>query len=293
MLAYGALMRAEPTEAHRLAAAVLRRGEAVLRPRYVFALRAVQGAALFDSGQRHRGLQEMQQARAELGAVPLSPEQAAALAVLEHHAAVRLGRPEAARVVVAWLVERIGRRGEILLMRAWAEQAAGRDHTARAVVEPVLDGSVTSVLPHTVVEALLVEASARVTGGDVRTARRALRDALSSGASLGAVRPFAMAGGQARELLVRHVGRAAETEPFAARALAASRRPDTRTARLDDGELRLLARLPSPLSVDQIARELRIPPTELSSRMRALYLKLGVSSRRTAVSVAYERGLLR
>ena len=293
MLAYGALMRAEPTEAHRLAAAVLRRGEALLRPRYVFALRAVQGAALFDSGQRHRGLQEMQQARADLGAVPLSAEQAAALAVLEHHAAVRLGRPEAARVVVAWLVERIGLRGEILLMRAWAELAAGRDHTARAVVEPVLDGSVTSVLPHTVVEALLVEATARVTGGDVRTARRALRDALASGASLGAVRPFAMAGGQARELLIRHVGRAAETGPFAARALAASRRPDTRTARLDDGELRLLARLPSPLSVDQIARELRIPPTEVSSRIRALYLKLGVSSRRTAVSVAYERGLLR
>ena len=181
MLAYGALMRAEPTEAHRLAAAVLRRGEALLRPRYVFALRAVQGAALFDSGQRHRGLQEMQQARADLGVVPLSPEQAAAPAMLEHHAAVRLGRPEAARVVVAWLVERIGLRGEILLMRAWAEQAAGRDHTARAIVEPVLDGTVTSVLRHTVVEALLVEASARVTGGDVRTARRALRDALSSG----------------------------------------------------------------------------------------------------------------
>ena len=131
-------------------------------------------------------------------------------------------------------------------MRAWAEQAAGRDHAARAVVEPVLDGTVTSVLPHTVVEALLVEASARVTGGDVRTARRALRDALSSGASLGACGRSRWPEARPGNSWSGHVGRAAETEPFAARALAASRRPDTRTARLDDGELRLLARLPSP-----------------------------------------------
>ncbi len=293
MLAYGALMRAEPAEAHRLAGAARRRGGAGLRPRYAFALRAVQGAALFDSGQRHRGLQEMQQARADLGAVDLTPEQSAALAVLEHHAAVRLGRPEAARNVDAWLVERIGVRGEVLVMRAWVEQSAGRDRAARAVVGPVLDRTVTAVLPHTVVEALLVEASAGVTGGDVRTARRALHDALSSGASQGVVRPFAMAGGQARELLAGHVGRAGKAGPFAARALAANRRPDTRTARLDASELRLLARLPSSMSVDQIAGEMRIPPSEASTRIRAVYLKLGVSSRRTAVLVAEERGLLR
>src|SRR5215212_4641467 len=101
------------------------------------------------------------------------------------------------------------------------------------------------------------------------------------------MRPFAMAGGQARELLVRHVGRAAETEPFAARALAASRPPNTHTARLDEAEQQLLAWLPSPLSVDRIARELRIPTREASRRIRAVYLKLGVSSRRTAVSMAY------
>ena len=292
MLAYGALMRAEPAEASRLAGEALRRGGIALSPRYVFALRALQGAALFDSGRRHRGLQEMQQARANLGAIQLSHEQAAILAVLEHHAAATLGRPEDARGVVAWLAERIGARGEVLLMRAWAEQSAGRDHVASAMVGPVLDGTATSVLPHTVVEALLVEVSAKVTGGDVRTARRALRDALTSGASLGVVRPFATAAGQARELLAGLIARITTNQQFAARALAAGRRPDTRTARLDDGELQLLARLPSALSVDEIARELQIPATETSARIRAVYLKLGVSSRRTAVSEAYERGLL-
>ena len=178
-------------------------------------------------------------------------------------------------------------------MRAWAEQAAGRDHAARAIVEPVLDGTVTSgPAAH--------RRRGAPGGGECQGDRGRRPDRSARAARCADLRrvPGRRAAvrdgrGQARELLAGHVGRVAETETFAARALAAGRRPDTRTARLDDGELRLLARLPSPLSVDQIARELRIPSTEASSRIRAVYLKLGVSSRRTAVSVAYERGLLR
>ena len=292
MLAYGALLRSEPVEAYRLAREAIRSGGSTLRPRYVYALRAVQGAAMFDCGRRHRGLQEMQRARADLGEVHLSHTQASVLAVLEHRAAVTLGRSQAARGVVMWLAERIGIRGEVLLMRAWAEQSAGRDRAATGLVEPVLDGTVTPVLAHTIVEALLLKASASVSEGDVQTARRALRDALSSGASLGIVRPFAMIAGQARELLAEHLGRAETSDPFAIRALAVVHRPGTRAARLDDIELELLVRLPSALSINQIARELRIPPTEASTRIHAIYRKLGVSSRRTAVSVAHEEGLL-
>jgi LuxR family maltose regulon positive regulatory protein len=140
-----------------------------------------------------------------------------------YRSAVTLGRSKAAHGVVVWLAERIGVRGEVLLMQAWAEQAAGRSQAAKDLVKPVLDGTVTTILPDTMVEALLIEASAGVIHGIER------------------------------ELLVR---------------------------------------LPSALSIDQIARELRIPPTEASTRIRAIYRKLGVSSRRSAVSVAHEQGLL-
>jgi LuxR family transcriptional regulator, maltose regulon positive regulatory protein len=292
MLAYSALLRSEPLEAYRLARETLRSGGSTLRARSVFALRALQGAAMFDCGQRHRGLQEMQRARAELGEVRLGHEQASVLAVLEHRAALTLGRTHAAHDVVVWLAERIGIRAEILLMRAWAEQSAGRVRAAKVLVEPILDGTGTPVLPHTIVEALLLEVSAGVRDGDVETARRALHDALSVGASLGTVRPFAMAPEQARELLAEHLGRVGATDPFAIKALAVVHRPDARAARLDRIERALLVRLPSALSVDQIARELRIPPTEASTRIRAIYRKLGVSSRRTAVSAADEEGLL-
>jgi LuxR family maltose regulon positive regulatory protein len=292
MLAYSALLRSEPVEAYRLSRETLRAGGSTLRARSLFAFRAMQGAAMFDCGQRDRGLQEMQRARADLGEVRLGHEQASVLAVLEHRAALTLGRPQAAHDVVAWLAERIGIRAEVVLMRAWAEQSAGRDRAAKVLVQPILNGTVTPVLPHTIIEALLLEASGSVRDGDLRTARRALRDALSAGASLGTVRPFAMAPKQARELLAEHLGRVGATDPFAIRTLAAVHRPDTRAARLDRIERALLVRLPSALSVDQIASELRIPSSEASARIRAIYRKLGVSSRRTAVSTAHEEGLL-
>jgi LuxR family maltose regulon positive regulatory protein len=258
----------------------------------VFALQAVHGAALFDSGRRHEGLQQMQQARAELGAVPLSTEQAAALAVLEHHAAVVLGRPEDARAVVDWLSDRVGMPGEVLLMRAWEKLSAGRSQAARADVEPILAGTVPSVLPHTLVEALLVAASVDVSDGQVHTARNALRAALSAGASLEVVRPFALAEAEARELLGSHIARSTSTEPFAVRALAAGHGYERPTAHLDAAERQVIALLSSPLSVEHIAGELGIPIAETQARMRMIYRKLGVSSRRDAVTAAFERGLL-
>ncbi|OLT05800.1 hypothetical protein BJF90_02305 [Pseudonocardia sp. CNS-004] len=294
MLAYSALMRADPAEARRYASEGLQRGGTALRPRFVFAMRAVYGAALFDSGRRLEGLQRMQQARAELGPVPLSAEQAATLAVLEHHAAVVLGRLGDARAVVDWLCDRIGTPGEVLLMQAWEKLSVGRHQPARADIEPILAGTVPLVLPYTRVEALLVAANVEISGGQVRTASDALRAALSSGASLDVVRPFALAAAEARELLGRHVARSASTEPFAERALAAGRRRYERwSAPLDAAERQVIALLSSPLSVEQIARELGIPIAETQSRMRMTYRKLGVSSRRSAVTAAFEAACLR
>jgi hypothetical protein len=86
----------------------LRQGGTPRSPRLEFALRAVSGAALFDDGSRHRGLQEMRQARTDLGAVSLAGAQAAAPAVLEHRAALELGRPDLACSVADWLAEHSG-----------------------------------------------------------------------------------------------------------------------------------------------------------------------------------------
>jgi LuxR family maltose regulon positive regulatory protein len=295
MLAYGALLRCEPAEARDVAAEALHQGTTARHPRLEFALHIVHGAALFDGGARHHGLQEMEQARTDLGAVYLAAEQAAALAVIEHRAALALGRPDIARAVVDWLSQRSGAGGEVLLMRAWAALWTGRDQAARSAVRPLLDGSVTGLLPHTLVEALLVETTAGVTAGEVHGARRALQTALSLGAPLDVIRPFAMAEPPARALLGHHLGRGRTTEPFVARALAAGRGAhQIHTIPLTDAELAMIKLLPSPLSTEQIAVELNIAGSEEAhGMMRTVYRKLGASSRRTAVAVAFERRLLR
>jgi LuxR family transcriptional regulator, maltose regulon positive regulatory protein len=165
-------------------------------------------------------------------------------------------------------------------------------HPRLAVLHSLAD-TVRSILPHTLVEALLVEATCGLTGREVHPVRHAPRAARPPRETLGVVRLFTMAEAQARETLGTHLARSGTNEPFAARALTDRPRPDRRPAHLDERELRVLTQLSSPLSVEGIATRLRVSTDEAQARMRTVYRKLGVSSRRAAVTAAFERGLLR
>ena len=105
LLAYGALLRAEPDEAYRLASQAFR-GAPVLDRELEFGLRSLLGAAMFDRGRHAAGLQQMQHARADLGEHHVPPVQAAATAILEYRAALVGGHPAAARTVLHWLSDR-------------------------------------------------------------------------------------------------------------------------------------------------------------------------------------------
>jgi ATP/maltotriose-dependent transcriptional regulator MalT len=54
----------------------------------------------------------------------------------------------------------------------------------------------------------------------------------------------------------------------------------------------VLALLPTPLSVAEIAAHLQIPEAATKEHIRSIYRALRVSSRRTAVWEARDRGLL-
>jgi hypothetical protein len=152
-------------------------------------------------------------------------------------------------------------------MRAWATcRPAG---TARPEQRsgPPLDGSVPPVLPHTVVEALLVQPSAGVSSGEVPMARTALRTALSQGEPLDVVRPFATAEPPARALLYRQVDLAATPDPFTVRALTTARMASAmHPSKLTLPERQALKYLTSPLSVVQIAASLGIPADQAQAR---------------------------
>ncbi|MCE3550609.1 LuxR C-terminal-related transcriptional regulator [Pseudonocardia sp. RS11V-5] len=299
VLAHAALLRVEPGDAVRLAEAGLggldQQGHAPAELR--FGLAVIRAAADVDGagearGDRARGLDRLQHARAELGDVPVDPHVVAVAAVLEHRAALDLGHPTAARSVHGWLVQRVGETAESALLRAWTDLAAGRDDRARAAVHRALVECGTPLLGVTEVEAWLVEATLAAQAGQRAAAREALEHALALAEPLGALRPFAGAGAEVRRLLVQLHGGPGAAGSFAGAALAVSATTGSPAAALSERERAVLALLPSLLSLEEIGADLSVSVNTVKTHVRSIYGKLGVSSRRTAVLAGYERGLI-
>ncbi|WP_345340746.1 helix-turn-helix transcriptional regulator, partial [Actinomycetospora succinea] len=141
------------------------------------------------------------------------------------------------------------------------------------------------------VEAWLLESAGRLARDDRPGARAAARHAVGLAEPLGALRPFAHADGGVRALLVDELATGAPRAAFVARALAAGATSPGGIA-LSVREHDVLTRLPSLESLDEIASELDVSINTIKTHVRALYGKLGVTTRRDAVLVAHEQGLL-
>jgi LuxR family maltose regulon positive regulatory protein len=292
MTGYSELLRCLPADAERRTADAMAAGAAAAAPEVRFAMQAVHGAAVFDLGDRADGLAQLQRARSDFGDTQARAQLCAAMAMLEHRAALLLGHAAAARTVLGWLTERCGDHAELVVMRAWADSAGDHCAHARGAIRAVLDGSTPALLPHTVIEGWLLETSIAVTAGERPAARHALQTALALAEPLDALRPFTQAGPNIRELLVHQRGTFGASETFANRVLAIGVGHQRQTAMLSEREITVLGLLPSMLSLEEIALDLTVSVNTVKSHTRSIYTKLGVSSRRLAVLAAHERGLL-
>ncbi len=291
--AQAALLRAVPGQALQAALDGLSITSSQHDPVVRFALRGARGGALFDLGDRPAGLLELQDAQAELALTPAPTAVLASMTLLEHRAALLLGYRVAAATSLNRLTGRASAEGELLLMRAWSAAAAGAAREARAAVAPLIDGGIRPSLASTQVEAWLLEAWAALRLGDRPTARRALQSALALAEPMDLLRPFAFAGQGLRVLLVDQLGGAGDAESFAFRCLAARRRVGRSAApELSAREQDVLTQLVSLSNLGEIADELAVSVNTVKSHVRAIYGKLGVNTRRTAVLTALERGLL-
>jgi len=194
-------------------------------------------------------------------------------------------------------VSRLYARGdataELLLMRSWSEAAAGCPGPARATVAPLLKGEVRPILPSTTVEAWLVEAWGAQRTGDRPAGRAALQAALALAEPMDLVRPFAIAGEGLRVLLVDQLGGVRDPSGFAFRCLVSERRPrDPLPTPLSARERDVLAQLVSLSNLGEIADDLDVSVNTVKSHVRAIYGKLGVSTRREAVLTALEQAVL-
>jgi LuxR family maltose regulon positive regulatory protein len=108
------------------------------------------------------------------------------------------------------------------------------------------------------------------------------------------LRPLATGPPEVIDLLTRHMGSFGDRETTAQRVLAARSALGTGTqpVSLTERERAVLNMLPTQRSFDEIALDLTVSHSTVKTHVRALYGKLGVSSRRDAVATARRRGIL-
>ena len=293
VLAVDALRRCEPGVA-RDHVEQARRGHLIGHPQLTTALDVLGGAAEHDLGHRLDGWRRMRSARLQAGSLDLEDRQVAFVLALEHAAALGLGRHREAHEVVRWAGARIGGTEDFAVAQARGQWAVRREAAARAGLAPTLAGGVT-LLPETVVEADLLDAEIALARGERTTARTRLDHALALGEDLDVLRPFVVAPDPVRRLFAEAAGGLGTPQRFVDRVLAVTgpRGDGTVAAELTDREHAVLALLPTQRSLHEIADDLTVSPNTVKTHLRAIYAKLGATSRREAVVQARHDRLLR
>jgi LuxR family maltose regulon positive regulatory protein len=232
------------------------------------------------------------------------PVQVAAYELGEHHRMALLsGQLDLADLTVR-VAERIpGMAGDALTMQASRAKRQHHDREARALVAPVLGGEVPCVAVTASVVAWLVEATVAIRNDQHAVAHDALLRALDLGAPRACVRLMRETSPEVVEAMSLGRGRFGHHEAFVEKALATSETlepnggrnaHDTHgvTATLTPRELSLLRDLPSLMTVAEIAQARAVSPNTVKTQLRSLFNKLGVRTRREAVSAGRRQGLI-
>jgi LuxR family transcriptional regulator, maltose regulon positive regulatory protein len=252
---------------------------------YLFADREDAFAAL----QRYRRLYE------RLADADVSPALLGYAAPLVVQICLDLGERSWARTMAEIAMRRAPDLGEPALLRALLQLDAGQPAAARRELAPILDGTARCHLVTTEVRAWLLAAVIEQRAGNPMLAQERLGTALELAAPVELLQPFlespALTG-----LLIGGKGRFGRSEAFVDALLE---RMTVETAdehevllRLTPAELEILRDLPSLLSLREIAAARCISVNTVKSHLRAIYRKLDVDGRRSAVETARSRGLL-
>jgi LuxR family transcriptional regulator, maltose regulon positive regulatory protein len=294
--AYGALLRAQPSAGLELLGDALTfaaRAQPEMAAEAAGLLLAVRGAACADLHPGPAALEDLRHARATVGSTT-APGVTGLVALLEHRAALQLGRHELARTVVEWAGTVLGESGDVALMRAERLSALGRHRAAADALGSLRDGSARALVPWAVLAGWVLDCRLAVLAGRRTYGRAALDRALELTDAMGALRPLALGPPEVVELLTHHLGTFGALEMTARQVLRARHGlvGGGRPVALTERERAVLGLLPSQRSFDEIAVDLTVAHSTVKTHVRAIYSKLGVTSRREAVDRARTNGLL-
>jgi LuxR family transcriptional regulator, maltose regulon positive regulatory protein len=171
---------------------------------------------------------------------------------------------------------------------------------ALTAVEPCLAGPAADVTLLDHIRALITAAIARRRLGQADHAAEQLTQAMALAEPQGMFRPFLDGGAAARSVLTVLVRPASQGAAFAARILqrfdASPGAPGSQItaacAPLTSSELAVLRLLPSHMTNQEIAEALFLSINTVKTHLRSVYRKLGVTTRRQAISRGGRLGLL-
>ncbi len=187
----------------------------------------------------------------------------------------------------------------LLLARHAAERAATCLEEASSLLARLLTAAEEGERTSTVIETLVLQALAEQARGDTVAALAPLQRAVTLAEPEVHVRVFADEGPPMAALLKALAKRKAASPGYLRRLLAATARtahgtPVTQdlVEPLSERELDVLRLLGSDLDGPDIARELSVSLNTMRTHTKNIYAKLGVTSRREAVSQAHQLNLL-
>ncbi len=214
-------------------------------------------------------------------------------ALVDARFSLMLHRVDRVHETAAAVRRNVGDCGEVQLIDAMVEGANGRRRQALDAVRQVSSGQVDVVVPVSRLIAASLETRLAVLEEDAYGATRAARQALELAERFDAPRAIVDFGGeQMLTLLQVERGRWGTHEALAERIAGSPRPADTSPEVLTARELEVLVELPTLRTVDEIAHSMFVSVNTLKTHLRSVYRKLGVSSRRDAVTEARVRGLL-
>ena len=222
------------------------------------------------------------------------------LAPLEADIAVRDGDFSRARLALAQAVQdRATVSGSVLLAQARLLLAQGDNHGALTAIDPCLDLGCSRVTLHDHICALVTACIATRRVGQAEQAAEQLACALALAEPQGMYRPFLDGGGAARSALTVLIRPVSQGAAFAARILqrfdtapASPGQPPVACVPLTSSEIAVLRFLPSHMTNQEIAEALFLSINTVKTHLRSVYRKLGVATRRQAISRGGKLGLL-
>ncbi len=187
----------------------------------------------------------------------------------------------------------------LLLAQHRSDRTAGSAQRATDLLERLHRGAEAGGRTGSVIEILVLLALAQDARGDSTAARATLEQALALAEPEGYVRVF-VDQGEPMATLLRTAAQRGDATGYARRLLSSfdgsAPRPTgsgVLVEPLSDRELDVLRLLATDLSGPEIARELVVSLHTIRTHTKNIYAKLGVNSRRAAVSRAEELHLLR